>query len=156
VKQPLLGHYSSDIVRFLLRDRVKPWVLIILRSLPACSNFALPILEASDLVPLLLVRWQSEAYNLTVLSEYPSGIEPLPAFGTPVDSFSIGNQIFLITPVFGCYTGHKGSSSGSFTCFLIVSLPTHLQRFSTLPRKPLSAAGASSSCPCKSLPVPLT
>ena len=44
------------------------------------SYFALTILYCPNLVPLLLVGWQSPPGKLTIASEYLSGMKPLATF----------------------------------------------------------------------------
>ena len=61
--------------------------------------FAMTVPYCSNLVPLLLVGWQSPPCKLTIASEYSAGMKPLTAFRASINSISIRNNIFLITPI---------------------------------------------------------
>ena len=63
------------------------------------SYFALTILYCPNLVPLLLVGWQSPPCKLTIASEYFAGMKPLATFRATINSISIRNKFLLITPV---------------------------------------------------------
>ena len=68
-------------------------------SLPLRPSFALTALYCPNLVPLLLVRWQSPPCKLTIASEYFAGMKSLATFRATINSISIRNKILLITPV---------------------------------------------------------
>jgi hypothetical protein len=61
--------------------------------------FALTALYCPNLVPLLLVGWQSPLCKLTIASEYFAGMKPLATFRATINSISTRNKILLITPV---------------------------------------------------------
>ena len=61
--------------------------------------FALTALYCPNLVPLLLVGWQSPLCKLTIASEYFAGMKPLATFRATINSIFIRNKILLITPV---------------------------------------------------------
>ena len=61
--------------------------------------FALTGLYCPNLVPLLLVGWQSPLCKLTIASEYFAGMKPLATFWATINSIFIRNKILLITPV---------------------------------------------------------
>lgn len=69
------------------------------RSFSAYSDLPLPFLNGFDLVPLRLMRRQSEPDDATVVSENVAGVKPLAAFGAAVDPVPIRNHIFLVTPI---------------------------------------------------------
>jgi len=66
------------------------------------SDFPLPGLCGSDLVPLFFVGRQSPSLELTVRAIHFAGMEPLAALGTAIDAIAFGYPIFLLTPV-----GHR-------------------------------------------------
>ena len=61
--------------------------------------FALTVLYCPNLVPLLLVGWQTPPCKLTIASEYFAGMKPFATFRATINSISIRNKILLITPV---------------------------------------------------------
>ena len=61
--------------------------------------FALTGLYCPNLVPLLLVGWQSPLCKLTIASEYFAGMKPLATFRATINLISTRNKILLITPV---------------------------------------------------------
>jgi len=62
------------------------------------SYFALTLLYGPNLVPLLLVGWQSPPCKLTIASEHFAGMKPLATFRATINSISMRNSILLITP----------------------------------------------------------
>ena len=74
--------------------------------------FALTGLYCPNLVPLLLVGWQSPLYKLTIASEYFAGMKPLATFRAAINSISIRNKILLITPVVHILSHGKRSALG--------------------------------------------
>ena len=78
-----------------------PFTLLRMRPIQGLfiKPFALTVLYCPNLVPLLLVGWQTPPCKLTVASEYFAGMKPFATFRATINSISIRNKILLITPV---------------------------------------------------------